>query len=352
MIVVGTLLVAAIAAVVILNYAREYPSRRNPGSGEEVIVEIESGMSFPRIAERLAERGVIERPSWFRLYAMKVGATTKVRTGRYVLRDNMTPEEVLARLMEGVKEKTTSVLLPEGKNMLEFFELIEAKEIASAKELEALARDSEFLEEHGISADTVEGYLFPDTYRFKVPTPANKVLETLIARHKEVWAAIRRDHAQGFEKVKKRLSWNEHDFLIMASIVEKEAVAAKEQPTIAQVFMNRLISPKFVPHRLDTDPTIRYGCMVPIQKSAACREWDKTDRLHRKQLDDVDNPYNTYQHEGLPPGPISNPGRGALTAVVNPDGTNYFFFVSQNDGTHVFSRTRAEHERNVDKFQR
>jgi UPF0755 protein len=309
-------------------------------------------MNFPRIADRLADRGVIDRPSWFRLYAMKEGATTKVRPGRYVMHDNMTPEEVLAKLIEGVKEKTTSVLLPEGKNMLEYFEFIEKAGIASATELEALARDADFLSEHGISAETVEGYLFPDTYRFKVPTEPRKVLSTLIGRHKAVWAEIRRKHSDGFEKVKKHLKWTEHDFLIMASIVEKEAVAPSEQPTIAQVFMNRLSSPKFVPHRLDTDPTIRYGCMVPKQKSTACREWDKSDRLHRKQLNDVDNPYNTYQHEGLPPGPISNPGRGALEAVVNPDGSQYFFFVSRNDGTHVFSRTRAEHERAVDKYQR
>ena len=125
-----------------------------------------------------------------------------------------------------------------------------------------------------------------------------------------------------------------------------------ERPRIAQVFINRLTSPKFSPKKLETDPTIRYGCTVPAQKSAACLKWNKTDRLRRAQLDDADNPYNTYQHEGLPPGPIGNPGRASLEAVFKPDRSKFFFFVSRNDGSHVFSKTYAEHTRWVNKFQR
>ena len=108
----------------------------------------------------------------------------------------------------------------------------------------------------------------------------------------------------------------------------------------------------FKPKLLETDPTIRYGCEVPPVKSAACAKWDITDRLHRDQLDDKDNPYNTYTHEGLPPGPICNPGQGAIRAVLNPDDNRYLDVVAKGGGAHAFAKTLAEHERNVDKYMR
>jgi UPF0755 protein len=309
-------------------------------------------MSFPRIAQLLEDSGVIDRPRWFRLYAMHRGVTTLVRSGDYVLRDNMTPREVLDELLEGVKDVTVRVTIPEGLHMLEVFALIEKAGVARADELEVLGRDPEFLATHGIDGTTVEGYLFPETYQFRVPTPPAKVLDTMVKQFQTVWAQVRRTHSRQIKKLRGKLDWTDRDILVMASIVEKEAVVASERSRIAQVFINRLISPSFKPHKLDTDPTIRYGCTVPIEKSAGCRKWDPTQRLRRAQLDDKDNPYNTYQHEGLPPGPICSPGRAALEATVDPDGSKFFYFVSRNDGTHVFSRTREEHERNVDSFQR
>jgi UPF0755 protein len=319
-------------------------------------------MTFPRIAERLHERGVVDKPVWFRLYAMHRGVTTKVRIGDYVLTDNMTPEEVLDRLLEGVKDVTVSVTVAEGLNMLEIFALVDKAGVADANELEKLARDPDFLQKNGITADLIDGHLFPETYRFKVPTEPRIVLETMVKQFRIVWDRVRREHEKDIAKLRDKLGWSDRDILVMASIVEKEAVVSEERPRIAQVFMNRLTMPDFKPHRLDTDPTIRYGCMVPIKKSAGCLKWRECTglcseacpcpRLRRAQLDDQDNPYNTYQHEGLPPGPICNPGEAALRATVKPDGTNYLFFVSRNNGTHVFSRTRAEHERAVDKYQR
>ncbi|HEY2732855.1 MAG TPA: endolytic transglycosylase MltG, partial [Polyangiales bacterium] len=135
-------------------------------------------------------------------------------------------------------------------------------------------------------------------------------------------------------------------------IVEKEAVDPAERPTIAQVFINRLTFPSFKSRRLETDPTIRYGCTVPVQKSAACQSWDKAGRLHRAQLDDKDNPYNTYQHDGLPPGPICNPGKASLLATLTPDGSDYLYFVAKDARNHAFAKTLAEHERNVKRYQK
>jgi len=330
----------------------KYPDTRHPGSGAEIQVTIKERMTFSQVASLLHDKGVISRPSWFRLYAMRRGATTAVKVGDYVLRDNMTPREVLDRLVKGVEARTVGVTLPEGKHMLEYFALLEQAGVARASELEVLARDPEFLRKHAIAGETVDGYLFPDTYKFVVPTPPRKVLERLINAHRAVWNQLARDHRKSLGKLKDQLQWSDRDVLILASIVEKEAVDPAERPRIAQVFVNRMTSKSFRPKRLETDPTIRYGCMVPVRKSAACQQWDSTDRLHRAQLDDKDNPYNTYQHEGLPPGPISNPGRASLAAAMDPDGSGFFYFVAKDARSHVFSRTYDEHKRAVDRYQR
>jgi UPF0755 protein len=351
-VVLATLCMAGVAVAVVVNQALTYPDTPHEGSAAAVSVPIERGMSFPRIASLLHERGVIDKPRWFRLYAMQRGVTTKVRTGDYDLRGDMTPRQVLDELLAGVEEESVRVTIPEGLHMLEIFELIAQAGVAPADQLEKLARDRDFLSAHGIDGETADGYLFPDTYQFRIPSRPAEVLDTMIEQHRLVWDRIRREHPREIDQMRRKLGWSDRDILIMASIVEKEAAVDSERPRIAQVFINRLTSPTFTPRNLDTDPTIRYGCMIPVTKSEGCRKWDPTQRLRRAQLDDKDNPYNTYQHEGLPPGPICNPGEAALRATVNPDGSNFLFFVARNDGTHVFSRNRQEHERAVDEFQR
>lgn len=361
-VVIGSVLLVVGIAGYFVHRALSYPDERNGGAGNEVEVEIKSGMSFPAVAALLAEKKVIERPTWFRLYAMWEGETTNVKTGKYLIKDNESPRTVLKIIITGIKEVTTKVTLPEGKNMLEYFELIEKAKIAKAKELEALARDKEFLSAHAITGDTVEGYLFPDTYDFRLNEKPRVVLEKLIQRHQEVWQELLGKYGRETARLKDKLRWTDRDILTMASIVEKEAVEPAERPRIAQVFINRLTKPDFNPKKLETDPTIRYGCLVPEKKSAACIAWNEPcakqnlpvgcDRLHRAQLDDTDNPYNTYRHEGLPPGPIANPGKKSMEATLAPDGSDYLFFVAKNEREHVFSKTLADHERAVDKYMR
>jgi UPF0755 protein len=351
-IVLATAVVAASAGLWSWHRIDAYPDEAHEGSGAIVEVEIKPGMSFPRVAELLAQHRVIDRPRWFRFYAMWLGKTTDVKPGRYQLRDDLSARQVLAAVVAGVPDVTVEVTLPEGKHMLEFFALLEEAKVASAAELEVLARDPQFLSDNAIGADTVDGYLFPDTYRFRIDEKPVEVLRRLIEHHREVWNEVASSHARPLARLRQRLGWSDREILIMASIVEKEAVEPAERPRIAQVFINRLTSPDFRPRRLETDPTIRYGCMVPANKSKACQAWSQSDRLHRAQLDDADNPYNTYQHEGLPPGPICNPGRASLEATVDPDGSNYFYFVARNERQHVFSRTLAEHSRAVQQYQR
>jgi UPF0755 protein len=172
----------------------------------------------------------------------------------------------------------------------------------------------------------------------------------MVARHQQVYAEVRRTHHEGAETLATELGWADHQIVIMASLIEKETGQAAERPRIASVFLNRLRFTTFQPKLLQTDPTIIYGCTVPEQKSEACKQFEG--RIRRIHLRDVDNPYNTYTHEGLPPGPISNPGRAALEAVLAPERTRYLYFVARNDGTHQFSKTVQEHDAAVDKYIR
>ena len=212
------------------------------------------------------------------------------------------------------------------------------------------ATDPAFAAELGLPGTTLEGYLFPDTYRLRPHTPPARALIPMVRRHRAVFAELKAAHAKTVAELKKTLGFDDPKIVTLASIVEKETGRSEERPRIAQVFINRLRMPTFVPKLLQTDPTIVYGCTVATPRSNACLKWDG--RIRRIQLDDHDNPYNTYTHEGLPPGPISNPGRAALEAVMAPDHTPYLYFVAKNDGTHYFSKTVAEHNAAVVKYQR
>ncbi len=375
-VVIGSVVLVLAIGGYFVHRAFAYPEERHAGSGKEVEVEIKSGMSFPAVASLLANKHIINRPTWFRLYAMWEGDTTNIKPGKYVIKDNLTPKEVLKVIITGVKELTVKVTLPEGKNMLEYFELIAkacpqgmaesaqkaCPHVATARELEDIGRDKDFLAAHAIAGDSVEGYLFPDTYEFRVGEKPRRVVEKLIERHQEVWHDVTSANPKDLARLKDKLKWTDREILTMASIVEKEAVDPKERPRIAQVFINRLTRDDFKSHRLETDPTIRYGCLVPEKKTAACVAWNEPcakqnlppgcDRLHRAQLDDDDNVYNTYRHAGLPPGPISNPGRSSIAAVISPDGSDYLYFVAKNEREHVFSKTFDEHKRNVDKYMK
>jgi UPF0755 protein len=363
LIIVGaTVATIILVCAILINRALAYADDSHGGQGLDVEVEIKSGMSFPEIAAMLSDKGLIEKPTWFRLYAMWNGDTTRVKTGKYLIKDNLTPKDVLAVLVTGVKEVTVKVTLPEGKNMLEYFEILEQAKVASARELELIARDKAVLGKYAIQGESLDGYLFPDTYQFRVPEKPAVVIERLVNRHREVWNSIVNKNPKDTAKLKDKLGWSDRDILTMASIVEKEAADPKERPRIAQVFINRLTFPSFKPRRLETDPTIRYGCLVPQAKSPPCVAWIEActkqgkqagcDRLRRAQLDDKDNAYNTYQHEGLPPGPISNPGRASMAATISPDDSDYLFFVATSKGSrsHAFAKSIDEHKRNVAKY--
>ena len=330
--------------------AIRYPDAHPGGVVREAKVTVDKGMPLGEIAKRLGDSGLIDHPSWFRFYANERGLAQKIRAGQYALTSKMSPRELLDRLVEGVPVEEATVTLPEGKNLLQVAELLDAAGVCNKEEAVRLMRDPAFARSLGLPNPTLEGYLYPDTYRFRAGSTATKVLTQLVKHAGEVLAQLKKQHPDGVAMLKKQYGFGDREIVLMASLVEKETAQPAERPRIAGVFLNRLKLPTFVPHRLETDPTIVYGCTVPLKKSDACKKFEG--RIRKIHLQDKDNPYNTYTHEGLPPAPISNPGRAALEAVLQPDETPYLYFVSKNDGTHYFSKTRAEHEAAVNKYQR
>jgi UPF0755 protein len=331
-----------------------YPNRRAGSAHGMVEVEIPKGAGAQKVADLLFQAGLIERPGFFRLYAGQRGAASRFRPGHYKFEAPLSPRQLVDLIVKGVADELVAVTIPEGKNMIEVAELFEAAGVVSKAELLAQATDPNFVKSLDLPGRSLEGYLFPDTYRMRPRSQASRVLVALVRRHRQVFDELRTANPTGTNYLRTKLKFDDAHIITLASIVEKETGQPAERPRIAQVFINRLIKPSFKPKLLQTDPTITYGCTVAPtflgDASQACKSWDG--RIHRIHLEDSANPYNTYTHEGLPPGPIANPGRAALAAVLRPDGSNYLYFVSKNDGTHQFSATIAEHEAAVVKYQR
>ncbi len=330
----------------------EYPTRPGRGDATAIALEIPRGASFPTVLSQLVAAGVVpeDESLYFKLFVLHRGSASKVTAGAHSFRGDMTPEQILAELVRAQRSEEVRVTVPEGRNILEVADILSAAGFGSPAEILAVMRDPALLKELGIDGPSVEGYLFPDTYKFSAKATVAQVLRRMIEQHRKVYAGLARGHREAIEDLQRGLGWGDREIVIMASLVEKETAAKHERPLIAGVFLNRLRFASFQPKRLETDPTIIYGCTALVAKSAACEKFEG--RIRRIHLRDPDNAYNTYTHEGLPPGPITNPGKAALEAVLAPKKSRFLYFVSRNDRTHHFSKTIAEHEAAVEKYMR
>lgn len=330
----------------------DYPERPGVGSAEPIAIEVAKGASFPQVLTQLLEAGVIPEDEglYFKLFVLHRGAAGKITAGAHTFRADMTPEQVLAELVRAQRTEETRVTIPEGRNILEVADILAVAGYGDASVILATMRDPALLKELGIEGESVEGYLYPDTYKFPTAATPDQVIRRMVEQHRKVFDNLKRSHREALEELKKTLGWGDREIVIMASLVEKETAAKHERPLIAGVFLNRLRFSSFQPKRLETDPTIIYGCTAAVKKSAACEKFEG--RIRRIHLRDPDNPYNTYTHEGLPPGPITNAGKAAFEAVLAPKKSRFLYFVSRNDKTHQFSKTIAEHEAAVEKFMR
>lgn len=303
------------------------PVVEDPEAARTIAFEVAPGDSFWRIAATLEERGIIRNARVARWFAQSEQIGSKLKAGEYEISNAQSTPEIFEALTAG-RVQTHPVVIPEGFRATEIADRLAAAGLADRDRFMEVVLDPNSPARYGVEGPTLEGYLFPDTYRFARGVPEGRIAKAMVEQFLRVYREVVPD-PEAFS-----LSMREHATL--ASIVEKETGAAHERPLIAAVFLNRLKRGM----RLETDPTVIYG--IP----------DFDGNLKRIHLEDGGNPYNTYKIAGLPPGPIASPGRDALRAIVEPADSPYLFFVSKNDGTHIFARSYREHERNVDEYQR
>jgi UPF0755 protein len=304
-----------------------------PGSGE-VLVTLPKGAGLRQIQQILAQEGVLHEDIRFLALVRLLREIERkdppmFRAGEFSIPLGLNPLELI-RLLHVAKPVHHRITIPEGLTLRQIAGIFSKEAWVEEDSFIQLCHDREFITGLGLDMESLEGYLFPETYTLiRGETNEALIITSMVRRFLSVWESLDKpDHPENGHL-------NRHQILTLASIVEKETGTAAEREIIAGVFYNRLRTGM----RLQSDPTTIYG--IP----------DFQGSLTRSQLQE-DTPYNTYRIHGLPPGPICNPGQAALEAVLRPAQVPYFYFVSKNDGSHFFSRTYEEHRRAVQQYQR
>lgn len=288
------------------------------------VIRIPEGATARDIGMLLEEQGIIRRAEYFERFATLLGVQDKLKAGHYELSPGMNLLTVLAHLQRG-EVATVRVTVPEGLNVREISALLADRGLVDREtflELALHGRDvvADLLP-FPLPIESLEGYLYPDTYFFPSYIGEEEIIRRMVVRFLQTaYPLIEEAERQGTARL------SPHELVTLASIVEKEAMVDRERPLIAGVFYNRLA----VGQRLQSDPTVQYVMARPRA------------RLYSQDLA-IDSPYNTYRYGGLPPGPIASPGLRSIRAVLEPEDTPYMYFVARGDGTHVFSRTFQEH---------
>jgi len=289
------------------------------------VVYIKPDTGVTTIADLLKERGIIQDRLLFILASVLRGSHDRLKAGEYQFVPSMGLLDVIRILEEG-KVLVHKVIIPEGSTTWQIAALLDEEGLVDRERFLRLVMDRSVARQHVPEAETLEGFLFPDTYHLIKGLTEEEIIEKLVQRFFRTFS--------GEDELRARkLGMNRHKIVTLASIIEKEALVDEEKPIIAGVFYNRLRRGM----RLQADPTVLYG-----KRNGG--------RITRADLQ-ADHPYNTYMQNGLPPGPIASPGEAALRAALYPARVSYFYFVSKNDGTHYFSRTLEEHQQAVRKYQ-
>jgi len=318
--------VAGLAAYQMIRWA-ETPAVPESAHPPVKIVLIPDGSTFHQVAALLERESLIKSRSAFLLLGKAQEAERKIHPGEYELHAAMAPLDILGKLLAG-RVVLHPVTIPEGYTVAQIADVLALQQITDRAEFLRLAKDPVFVKTLGIAADRLEGYLYPDTYKFPRPSAARDVIRAMVDRMGQVFSDDLWSRARD-------LHLTQHEVLTLASVIEKETGAGDERPQISSVFHNRL--KKRIP--LQSDPTVIYGL----------ENFDGN--LHKKDLSHP-SPYNTYRWTGLPPGPIASPGAEAIRAALYPVPSAYLYFVSKNDGTHQFSATLIEHNKAVEKYQK
>jgi len=294
----------------------------------EQFVEIPQGSGSRAIARRLVDAGIVPDSWTFRAAVRWSGRGQTLQAGEYRFGEAASPLDVVARLARG-DVYTIAITFPEGLTIDEMADLFASRELGTAQSFRDAARDVRAIADLDPAARDLEGYLFPETYPVSRDVDAATLVAVMVERFKTVYAELTKAAAP--------TELTTRQVVTLASLVEKETARAEERPIVAAVYRNRLA----IGMGMQADPTVIY----------ALRKRGKYDGNIRRVDLGIDSPYNTYRYRGLPPGPIAAPGRAALEAALAPAGAQYLYFVSRNDGSHVFAETLRQHNANVQKYQ-
>ncbi len=315
---------AAFGIYIELRMYADAPAQAN--NSNNVVINVPRGQSLKTTADLLYQKSIIKNPLKLILIARIKGYDKRLKAGEYLLSAAMTPRRILEIMVKG-EVKLHKLTVPEGYNIYQIAELVAQAGFGTKDGFSSAASDAALARKMGLEAETLEGYLFPDTYFFPKNVTVEKIIAIMVQQFWSIFTPEWKERAKN------------HGFTVLqvvtlASIIEKETGAPFERPLISSVFHNRLRKKM----RLESDPTVIYGI----------KNFDGN--LTRKHLK-TRTPYNTYKIRGLPVGPIANPGRASLEAALFPDKTAYIYFVSKKDSTHHFSTNLKEHNRAVRKYQ-
>lgn len=319
-------LVAAVAVgAAAMWLLREVRMEKFSSHAEPVLLEFPKGTSSLQMAARLEEAGVL-RHAWHLTAARFLRPSAKLQAGEYYFDRPLTPWQVLDKLARG-EIYTKELRVPEGSNLFDIAELVESAGFATADAFLNAARSPALIHDVAPRAGSLEGFLFPSTYRFRPRVTADEIVRGMTQQFRKAWK-----EAGGHGNVL--------EIVTLASLVEKEAKIPAERPRIASVYANRMR----IGMKLDCDPTVIYAALLAGKYKG---------KIHRSDLD-RDSPYNTYRRAGMPPGPIANPGMASLRAALEPEKTDLLYFVALPDGSghHVFSRDLSSHSRAVAEYRK
>lgn len=337
--------VAVVASILVI-VTLSLPHKRKSGVGRAVDVELSAGASDADVIAKLEAAGVIDAPTIFSLYANTHGGVA-AKPGRHLLSDDLSPVEVLRRIQRSPDAAKVRVTFPEGWHRFDIAKRLRDKRVCDDGSFLAAAVDPVLMNELGLGV-SAEGWLFPATYDFPSNSDGAEVVRRMVAEAKGRIDKLLKA-SPGALDAHKPLGLGVREVVVLASIVEKEAVADEERPIIASVFLNRLRDTKETGGRLEADPTAGYGCLVSQPPPPSCVAWLSagSTKVNAAIQHDPANRWSTYTHPGLPPTPVSNPGEKSLAAALSPAATRFFYFVAKGGGRHTFSESRAAHEQAV-----
>lgn len=330
-------LIGAVALTIIIGFAllavwfhMELETPYYTSSSDETFVEIPRGMDTGKIADRLVYSGILRNRSAFLAYLRFTDNAGRIKAGEYRFAGLSSPKQITQRLIRGDVYYRV-ITIPEGLTAMETIELLARNGFGDLEEMKSVLKKTDWITDINPDARNLEGYLFPETYHFSRKANSIMIVKTMVEQFQKQYQKI-------LSQSPPRTGWNTSRVVILASMIEKEVRKAEERPLVSSVYYNRL--ERKIP--LACDATIIYALKLTGTYDGNIRKADLS----------MESPYNSYLNRGLPPGPIANPGADSLRAALQPDETEYLYYVSRNDGTHVFSKNYRAHQRAVNKYQK